>query len=100
MIPETSRLMYFNYEGAKPNLYKLDGFLSVLSAEGETTKISTNISNILLRGCILRNTDFVMGLVLYTGHDTKIMLNSGCPHMKQSKTDQYLNKFILILIMI
>ena len=34
------------------------------------------MSNILLRGCALKNIDFIYGLVIYTGHDTKIMLNS------------------------
>jgi phospholipid-translocating ATPase len=35
------------------------------------------INELLLRGCALRNTKWVIGLVVFTGPDTKIMLNSG-----------------------
>ena len=30
----------------------------------------------MLRGCSLKNIDFIYGLAVYTGHETKIMLNS------------------------
>lgn len=32
--------------------------------------------NLLLRGCVLRNTPWVVGLVLNTGPDTKIIMSS------------------------
>ncbi|RYH06679.1 hypothetical protein EON65_42580 [archaeon] len=44
-------------------------------------------SNVLLRGCVLRNTDFVYGLVLNTGHDTKIMMSSRSTRAKTSKLE-------------
>lgn len=33
-------------------------------------------SNLLLRGCVLRNTEWVMAVVVYAGGDTKAMLNN------------------------
>jgi len=39
-------------------------------------KISLSVENLLLRGSSLRNTDWVIGVVVYTGHDTRIMRNS------------------------
>ena len=33
-------------------------------------------NNFILRGCSLRNTRYVYGVVSYTGHWTKIMMNS------------------------
>lgn len=35
------------------------------------------INEMLLRGCAVRNTAWVIGLVVFTGADTKIMLNQG-----------------------
>lgn len=35
-----------------------------------------NISNLLLRGSSVRNTKWILGLVVYTGRDTKLVQNS------------------------
>ena len=40
--------------------------------------------NVLLRGSVLRNTEFVVGIVLNTGHDTKIMMSSASTPTKTS----------------
>jgi len=40
-----------------------------------------------LRGCNLRNVKYVFGLVAYTGHDTKIMMNSYKARTKRSKLE-------------
>ena len=42
-------------------------------------KISLVPSNILLRGSSLRNTEWVIGLAIYTGHDSKIMASTSWP---------------------
>jgi len=38
--------------------------------------MSMNEKNFVLRGCKLRNVKWLMGLCVYSGHDTKIMKNS------------------------
>jgi len=38
----------------------------------------------LLRGCKLKNTDWVIGLIVYTGEDTAIMMNGSRPFNKIS----------------
>lgn len=55
-----------------------------------------DISNTLLRGCMLRNTDWIIGIVVYTGSDTKIMLNSGGTPSKQSRIEKQMNKHVII----
>ena len=44
------------------------------SASGESSEVkeSVSIKNVLLRGCILKNTKFVYGAVISTGTDTKV----------------------------
>lgn len=39
---------------------------------------------VLQRGAILRNTAWIFGLVIYTGHDTKLMRNSTSAPLKVS----------------
>ncbi|ORE10804.1 phospholipid-translocating P-type ATPase [Rhizopus microsporus var. microsporus] len=51
-------------------------------------------SSILLRGCVLRNTGWVIGLVLFTGNETKIMLNSGKTPSKRSKMEKQTNPYV------
>ncbi|KAJ7097515.1 hypothetical protein C8R44DRAFT_366257 [Mycena epipterygia] len=50
-----------------------------------------SINELLLRGCALRNTTWVVGLVVFTGEDTKIMLNGGETPSKRSKIERETN---------
>uniref|UniRef100_A0A8C5N4Y1 Phospholipid-transporting ATPase n=1 Tax=Leptobrachium leishanense TaxID=445787 RepID=A0A8C5N4Y1_9ANUR len=52
---------------------------------------------ILLRGAQLRNTQWVHGIVVYTGHDTKLMQNSTKPPLKLSNVERITNMQILLL---
>lgn len=63
-------------------------------------KYSVNLQNILLRGCCLKNTQYVYGLVIYAGHDTKIMMNSIKPHYKKSELEILLGKQIIVIFII
>ena len=45
----------------------------------------------LLRGCSLKNVNWIYGLVIYTGHDTKIMMNSVKSKTKISKLEYKMN---------
>uniref|UniRef100_A0A671KV59 Phospholipid-transporting ATPase n=1 Tax=Sinocyclocheilus anshuiensis TaxID=1608454 RepID=A0A671KV59_9TELE len=53
--------------------------------------------SILLRGAQLRNTQWVHGIVVYTGHDTKLMQNSTSPPLKLSNVERITNFQILAL---
>ncbi|KAJ7182905.1 phospholipid-transporting ATPase 1 [Mycena crocata] len=50
-----------------------------------------SINELLLRGCALRNTAWVVGLVVFTGSDTKIVLNGGDTPSKRSKIERETN---------
>ncbi|KAL8802372.1 MAG: hypothetical protein Q9182_003862 [Xanthomendoza sp. 2 TL-2023] len=54
-----------------------------------------SINNLLLRGCSLRNTEWVLGVVVYTGRETKIMLNSGITPSKRSRIARDLNWYVV-----
>lgn len=60
-------------------------------ATGEPMVEPISINNLLLRGCNLRNTEWVLGVVIFTGFDTKIMMNSGFTPSKRSRITRELN---------
>lgn len=57
------------------------------------------LDQMLLRGAVLSNTDWVIGLVVYAGHDTKLMKNMGKAKYKQSHIERTLNKVVIFLIL-
>ncbi|VDO30602.1 unnamed protein product [Haemonchus placei] len=56
--------------------------------------------NMLLRGSRLRNTTFIEGIVLYAGHDTKVMMNNGRAPHKISGIELLTNRFIVLCMVI
>ncbi|KNE59459.1 phospholipid-translocating P-type ATPase, flippase [Allomyces macrogynus ATCC 38327] len=53
-------------------------------------------SSVLLRGCTLRNTEWVIGVVLYTGCDTKIQLNAGGTPSKRTRIEKQMNPQVIL----
>uniref|UniRef100_A0A8C8B7X8 Phospholipid-transporting ATPase n=1 Tax=Otus sunia TaxID=257818 RepID=A0A8C8B7X8_9STRI len=51
--------------------------------------------NMLLRGCVLRNTEWCFGLVIFAGPDTKLMQNSGRTKFKRTSIDRLMNTLVL-----
>ena len=84
----------------------IDSFTGVVdfAKDGVVTKVPIQPNNTLLRGCVLRNTDWIIGLVLNTGHDTKIMCGItktvGKSSFLELETTSYIKKIILILMML
>nr|XP_043611230.1 phospholipid-transporting ATPase 1-like isoform X2 [Erigeron canadensis] len=60
--------------------------------ELNSQKISLSQSNIILRGCQVKNTEWVVGVVVYGGQETKAMLNSAISPSKRSRLEQAMNK--------
>ncbi|EEC66932.1 hypothetical protein OsI_33542 [Oryza sativa Indica Group] len=78
----------------QPNnsLYTFTGNLIV---DKQTMPLSPN--QVLLRGCSLRNTEYIVGVVIFTGHETKVMMNSMNVPSKRSTLEKKLDKLILAL---
>ncbi|KAI5994780.1 phospholipid-translocating P-type ATPase [Pisolithus albus] len=58
------------------NLYLYNAVLRYNdSTTGEPRREGVTINELLLRGCTVRNTTWIIGLVAFTGPDTKIYLN-------------------------
>ena len=52
---------------------------------------------LLLRGAKLKNTTWVFGAAVYTGHETKLMKNSSAAPLKRSTMDKATNTQIIYL---
>jgi phospholipid-translocating ATPase len=87
------------------NLYLYHGVLRFKDlSTGEQRQEPVTINEFLLRGCAVRNTSWIIGLVVFTGADTKIMLNGGETPSKRSKIEVETNfnvivNFIVLLVM-
>ncbi|KAG6844765.1 hypothetical protein H0H87_003988 [Tephrocybe sp. NHM501043] len=88
---------YLDSEPPHQNLYLYHGILRYRDPATEEQKAeSVTINELLLRGCAIRNTSWVIGLVVFTGADTKIMLNGGDTPSKRSKIERETNFNVLV----
>ncbi|XP_071327266.1 phospholipid-transporting ATPase VD isoform X2 [Trachinotus anak] len=58
-------------------------------------RVGLHNNNLLLRSCTVRNTETVVGIVVYAGHETKAMMNNSGPRYKRSWLERRLNTDIL-----
>ncbi|KAG6329935.1 hypothetical protein ID866_9153, partial [Astraeus odoratus] len=79
------------------NLYVYNAVLRYTdAATGEPRREGVTINELLLRGCTVRNTSWIIGLVVFTGPDTKIYLNGGLTPSKQSKISKETNFNVIV----
>lgn len=98
-------------ESAHANLYSFHGAARWNQRDPKDPEAPTrpmaepiSINNLLLRGCSIRNTEWVLGVVVFTGQETKIMLNAGITPSKRAKISRDLNwnvvyNFIILFFM-
>jgi phospholipid-translocating ATPase len=83
----------FEVECDRPEvlMHKLSAAV-VINGERHAADLQTT----LLRGTVLRNTAWVIGIVMYTGLDTKLVLNAGGTPSKRSKVERQMNPMVLV----
>ncbi|XP_078087852.1 LOW QUALITY PROTEIN: phospholipid-transporting ATPase VB [Mustelus asterias] len=80
-------------ENPNNDLNKFEGIV-----ENSENKIGFNKDSLLLRGCTIRNTKAIVGIVVYAGHETKAMLNNNGPRYKRSKLERRMNTNVLCCV--
>ncbi|PVU87927.1 hypothetical protein BB561_006121 [Smittium simulii] len=78
------------------NMFVFNMNVSVLDENNTFSTYPADIKNVLFRDMIVRNTDWVLGLILYTGGQTKVILNTGPPKFKTSRIEKTMNNMIVI----
>jgi magnesium-transporting ATPase (P-type) len=89
-------------EAPNPHVNTFSGKLTLPPVEkgGQCIDIPLGAENILLRGAVLRNTEWAIGLSCFTGTDTKLVQNSFQTPSKFSRLDILMNKCVVIIIIV
>lgn len=74
------------------SLYTFEG---VLKMKGKDYPVGPQ--QLLLRGAQLRNTRWIYAIVVFTGHETKLMMNSTTTPIKRTKVERMINTEIIFL---
>lgn len=84
------------YEQPNFDLYSFNGVLRLSQNEEHVL----GAKQMLLRDSQLKNTEYVVGVVVYTGYDTKVMQNQDKPRFKLSQIEAQTNTLILLIILL
>ncbi len=89
-------------EPPNPHVNTFSGKLTLPPAEegGDCLDIPLGADNLLLRGAVLRNTEWAIGLSCFTGTDTKLVQNSFDTPSKFSQLDRLMNKTVVLVIVL
>jgi len=92
-------------EAPSQNLQSICGFVECerqepgsATSSGEADVVPITMNEMLLRGCMLKNSGFVLGLVLYTGRESRIQMNNRSVPFKLGSFESYLNMQIILLL--
>ncbi|KAF2270296.1 phospholipid-translocating P-type ATPase [Lojkania enalia] len=106
-IPETADLVSpselsrlggkIRSEQPNSSLYTYEATLTI-SAGGGEKELPLAPDQLLLRGATLRNTPWIHGVVVFTGHETKLMRNATATPIKTTAVERMVNRQILMLV--
>lgn len=106
-IPETADLvsqaelsrLTGRVRSEQPNssLYTYEATLTMQMGGGEK-ELPLGPDQLLLRGATLRNTPWIHGIVVFTGHETKLMRNATATPIKTTAVERMVNIQVLMLV--
>ncbi|KAM5531114.1 hypothetical protein V8D89_015228 [Ganoderma adspersum] len=79
------------------SLYTYEGTLELVSSGGNPKQVPLGPDQLLLRGAQIRNTPWAYGLVVFTGHETKLMRNATAAPIKRTAVERQVNVHIVFL---
>uniref|UniRef100_M4C267 Phospholipid-transporting ATPase n=2 Tax=Hyaloperonospora arabidopsidis (strain Emoy2) TaxID=559515 RepID=M4C267_HYAAE len=89
------------------DLFYFDGVLKLEKIARETAadlkedlETSLTMGNLILRGSESRNAEWTLGLVIYTGKETKVQMNSVAVPLKRSFVEKTLDTMFVLVLML
>ncbi|KAK9372489.1 uncharacterized protein V1513DRAFT_420030 [Lipomyces chichibuensis] len=86
-------------EQPNSSLYTYEATI-MMETFGNEKEVPLNPDQLLLRGATLRNTPWVHGVVVFTGHETKLMRNATAAPIKRTAVEHMVNLQIIFLFAI
>ncbi|KAI9678940.1 MAG: aminophospholipid translocase [Trizodia sp. TS-e1964] len=84
-------------EQPNSSLYTYEATLTMQNTAGEK-ELPLQPDQLLLRGATLRNTPWIHGVVVFTGHETKLMRNATATPIKRTAVERTVNLQIVMLV--
>eukprot|EP00906_Rhabdomonas_costata_P025469 RCo036409 len=79
----------------EPPNREIYSFNSTVVVDDQTLSVSSQ--QLLLQSCILKNTEWVHGMVVYTGNETKVGMNKASPPLKWAQVDQRISQLAIFI---
>lgn len=76
--------------------YSMENFSGSLKLDAHPRATSLDLSNFIHRGSHIRNTEWVYGVVVYTGHDTRSLRSAKHPSLKFAHIESEMNSYTLV----
>ncbi|KAI0053249.1 calcium transporting ATPase [Auriscalpium vulgare] len=100
--PHLVTALHGSLRSEHPNnsLYTFEGTLDLITSEGFPKQVPLGPDQMLLRGAQIRNTHWAYGLVVFTGHETKLMRNATAAPIKRTAVEKQVNVQIVFLFIL
>lgn len=112
-VSEFPQGLTFTIEPPSADLYRFEGMLEsqkqdaaslrIIDDDSEpkrtksSVKLPLTTKQLLLRGCVIRNTAVVWAVVIYTGRDSRIQMNASATPLKVSKVMKTMNQCLYLV---
>ncbi|KAJ2502705.1 aminophospholipid translocase [Coemansia sp. RSA 1972] len=109
-LPETAGMLtpadlatlqgHLKTELPNDSLYTFEGTMVSEGGKIGYREMALDPTQVLLRGAILRNTDWIYAVAVFTGHETKLMRNASAAPIKRTSVEKTTNRQIIFLFAI
>ncbi|KAJ2358950.1 aminophospholipid translocase, partial [Coemansia sp. RSA 2611] len=109
-LPETAKFLtpadladlrgHMKTELPNDSLYTFEATLVSEGGKIGYRELPLDPTQVLLRGAILRNTDWIYAVAVFTGHETKLMRNATAAPIKRTSVEKTTNRQIIFLFLI